>query len=72
MKMYIYKIKDGVKAASWDNINDSDIEIIGIITGKDNAECEQKLKDIPFDSDVMGAGYSECEHLDRAKDITEY
>ena len=68
--IYVFQVKSGVEAANWDEIDiQRDCEIVAEINGKNNSECEAKLKEMGIDEDTMGAGYGECAILDRAEEV---
>lgn len=61
MKMYVYKIKDGIEVENWDDVNfQRDCIVCAVITGNDNAECERKATDNGYDNtEVYGWTYND-------------
>lgn len=58
--MYIYKIKDEVEKASWDEIDyQNDLELVDTIDGEDNKACEAEATDRGYTDDVYTWQYTE-------------
>lgn len=60
MKLYVYKMKDGIEK-SWDDIDfQKDIEVVAEIEGETNEECERKAVDAGYDdTEKYGWTYSD-------------
>lgn len=58
MKLYVYKMVDGVEK-SWDDVDyKSECEVVAVFEGKDNQECEAKAADQYGDTDIYGWTYN--------------
>ena len=72
MTMYVYKVKDGLDVNTWDDAHahGAALEVVAIVEGADNADCERKANDSGYNvPDVYGWGYSECDALPRAATV---
>jgi len=59
MKLYVYKMKDGIEK-SWDDVDYvNDCEMVDTINGESNEECEAKAAELYGDTDVYGWTYNE-------------
>ena len=59
MKLYVYKMKDGIEK-SWDDVDFvNDCEIIATIDGDSNEDCEEKAAELYSDTDIYGWTYTE-------------
>ena len=58
LKLNVFKMKDGIEK-SWDDVDfETEIEVVAIIEGETNKECEDKAIDQGYgDSEVYGWNY---------------
>ena len=58
MKLRVFKLKQGIEKG-WDEVClETEIEVVTIIEGETNEECEQKATDQGYgDSDIYGWNY---------------
>lgn len=60
LKLSVFKMKDGIEK-NWDTVDyETEIEVVAVIEGETNQECEDKVVEKGFgDTDVYGTGYYE-------------
>jgi hypothetical protein len=62
MKLYVYRMKDGI-GKSWDDIDfQKDVETVAEIEGESNEECEKKAIDAGYD-DTEKYGWTYCDDI---------
>lgn len=68
MELYVYKMVDGV-TKTWDDVNfQLDCEIVAVVTGEDNEDCETKAFDNGYANDDI-YGFTYTKDIPESKEI---